>query len=316
MNKLAAVIAVIFALTLEPAFAQEKPATPAPAPSGPSLAPPPQPSPWTGFHVGLDGGYAWDPNVYTLTVPVFPGFDNQEINEFGAVYSGITHSQASALSATGVTHPNVGGFFGGGQVGYDYQFGNSFVVGVEADLQGAGIQGRQGFVGAASTSFTDVGSCSDGCIDTVTSLVQNEKSINWIGTARARFGYLVTPTLLVYGTGGLAYGGVSAQTSISQSTGGHTVLISPGSDGHISSARLGWTIGGGLEWLFFRSWSVKVEGLYYDLGNIRFASGPLQNISPTSEFIEGEPNASNILVSTTHTQFYGSIFRIGLNYHF
>jgi len=277
---------------------------------------------WGGFHVGLDGGYAWDPNVYTTTLPVLAGFDNQEIDDFGAVYSGITHSGASALSATGATHPIVSGVFGGGQVGYDHQFGSSFVAGVEADVQGAGIRGRGGFVGAASTSFTDVGSCSlantagAGCIDTVASHVQNEKSINWIGTARVRFGYLAMPTLLVYGTGGLAYGGVSAQTSISQSWSGHDLLLSPGADGRISDTRVGWTIGGGFEWLFSPNWSVKVEGLYYDLGTVQFASGPLQNISLTSQFIPGEPNASNVLLSTTHTRFYGDMFRVGLNYHF
>jgi outer membrane immunogenic protein len=322
MNSLAAVTAVVFALTAEAAFAQNSPESL--PPSGPSPVSLPA-QPWSGFHVGLDGGYAWDPNIYTASIPLFADFDNQEINDFGAVYSGITHSQASALSATGVTHPNVSGFFGGGQVGYDHQFGSSFVAGVEADVQGAGIRGRGGFVGAASTSFIELpagNSCSleatdgAGCIDTVTSHVQNEKSINWIGTARARFGYLAMPTVLVYATGGLAYGGVSAQTSISQSWSGHTILLSPGADGHISNTRVGWTIGGGFEWLFSPNWSVKFEGLYYDLGTVRFASGPLQNTSPTSEFAPAFPNATNTLVSTTHTRFYGDVFRVGLNYHF
>ncbi len=299
MTKVAAVTAVVFALTAEAAFAEEK-----------------QPPPWSGFHVGLNGGYAWDPNISTLTVPVLAGFDNQEIIDFGAVYSGITHSQASALSATGVTHPNVSGFFGGGQVGYDRQFGGSFVAGVEADVQGASIRGQQGFVGVASTSFTDEGSCFFGCIDTMTSTVQNEKSINWIGTARARFGYLATPTLLIYATGGLAYGGVSAQTSISQSWSGHTPFILPGADGQFNGSRVGWTMGGGFEWMFSPNWSAKVEGLYYDLGTVQFGSGPVVNLVPTSEFIPGEPNAYNILASTTRTQFYGELFRIGLNYHF
>ena len=311
MQKLAAICAVALAITpgsasaetAQPASTEHEQTTPVASPR------------WGGFHVGLDGGYAWDPNVYTTTLPVLAGFDNQEIDDFGAVYSGITHSGASALSATGVTHPNVSGVFGGGQVGYDRQFG-SFLAGVETDIQGANVRGGQSFLGRASTQFTDVGSCSSGCIDTVTSLVQNEKSINWIGTVRGRFGYLATPTLLVYATGGLAYGGVTADSTISQNWTGHTVLIAPGSDGHFSDTRVGWTIGGGLEWLFSPSWSAKVEYLYYDLGTVRFGSSPLVNTSPTSLFIPGFPNASNVLATTTRTGFFGNMFRVGLNYHF
>ena len=63
--------------------------------------------------------------------------------------------------------------------------------------------------------------------------------LDYIGTVRGRAGRLSTPTLLVYGTAGFAYGGVSAwsQTNI----------------------RSGWTAGGGLEWMFAPNWSAKVE---------------------------------------------------------
>jgi len=62
---------------------------------------------------------------------------------------------------------------------------------------------------------------------------------------RGRAGYLITPTLLLYGTAGFAYGDVTAFQRSNTST--------------------GWTAGGGAEWLFSPNWSAKVEYLYVDL---------------------------------------------------
>jgi outer membrane immunogenic protein len=42
------------------------------------------------------------------------------------------------------------------------------------------------------------------------------KSLDYLGAVLACVGYLVTPTLLVYGTGGLAYGGINLNTNIGQ----------------------------------------------------------------------------------------------------
>ena len=324
MNKLAAVTAVYFALTPGAALAEKKrPPAPASPPSEPLSSS--QPTPWSGFHVGVDGGYAWDPNVYTAAYPVIAGIDMLQTDPipfgFGGSYSGITHGGASALSATGASRPNVNGFLAGGQVGYDYQFGGRFVVGVEGDIQGASVRGHGAFTGLASTTFSDPASCDPAekiCTDVVGSSVQNQKSIDWLGTVRGRFGYLVTPTLLVYGTGGLAYGGVTARTSITQQWGGNEYgpsLISPGAAGNISDTRVGWTLGGGVEWFFLQNWSVKVEYLYYDLGNVQFASSPLTTILPIPPSFE-LPNAYNVAIPITHTRFDGNMFRAGVNYHF
>jgi hypothetical protein len=89
---------------------------------------------------------------------------------FAGSYSGITHGGASALSATGTSRPNVNGFFGGGQVGYDHQFGASVVVGIEGDIEGASANGHGAFTGLASTTFSDPASCDPAvkiCTDVV-----------------------------------------------------------------------------------------------------------------------------------------------------
>jgi outer membrane immunogenic protein len=48
---------------------------------------------------------------------------------------------------------------------------------------------------------------ADGRTGRVTTNMTVTKEIDYLGTVRGRLGWLVNPTLLVYGTGGLAYGG-------------------------------------------------------------------------------------------------------------
>ena len=166
------------------------------------------------------------------------------------------------------------GFIGGGQVGYNWQVG-SWLYGVETDFQGltkdvngsiATVNsGVPGFPGEAFTSTTSV-----------------SKSLDYFGTLRARFGYLLTPGFLVYGTGGLAYGGVHASTSISQADTGivgaawerwGTVRAAS-----ISQTRAGWTAGAGVEMQLGPRWTAKAEYLYYDLGSVSYGQNLAANV--------------------------------------
>ena len=85
------------------------------------------------------------------------------------------------------------------------------------------------------------------------------------GTVRARAGYLVTPTLLAYVTGGLAYGQTNVNAAMfSVDTAG---VVPPETGGtSYGSVHAGWTAGAGVEWMFLPNWSAKLEYLYYDLG--------------------------------------------------
>ena len=141
---------------------------------------------------------------------------------------------------------------------------SQWLIGLEADLQGSAIKG--------TTSQTQTPAFLDSTTTSVT------KSIDWFGTVRGRVGYLITPTLLLYGTGGFAYGGVDAFQQ--------------------SSTFTGWTAGGGVEWLFAPHWSAKAEYLYVNLtssGNN--GGGSLWQVS------------NNI-----HPQI--NVVRVGVNYHF
>jgi opacity protein-like surface antigen len=76
----------------------------------------------------------------------------------------------------------------------------------------------------------------------------------------------------------------------------------------LTNTRLGWTAGGGLEWMVSPNWSVKAEYLYYDLGRLAFGAGGLTHFSAGPALFTDLPVAS--------TRFDGHIVRVGLNYHF
>ncbi|MFM9162155.1 MAG: outer membrane protein, partial [Methylocystis sp.] len=121
--------------------------------------------------------------------------------------------------------------------------------------------------------------------------------------------------LLIYGTGGLAYGGVTfnrSTTSIeSHSTDGENHWIALGNASY-SNTQVGWTAGGGVEWMFMPNWSAKAEYLYYDLGNISATSvstlTPLSGTNPTT--------AQLFRSSTYNSRIDGNLVRAGVNYHF
>jgi hypothetical protein len=107
-----------------------------------------------------------------------------------------------------------------------------------------------------------------------------EQSTDWYGTVRGRAGWLATPNLLLFGTGGFAYGRVagSANYVLNSTTfvGSFGIVNAPfGATctvnltcfaGSSSVIRTGWTAGGGLEWLLDQHWSAKVEYQFVDLG--------------------------------------------------
>jgi outer membrane immunogenic protein len=273
----------VIALIGSAAFAADLPSRAPP----PVYLPPPPVFTWTGLYIGGNAGYTWaaSRNVDTTTVPVFadPTFD--------------TELALSSALATGTANVNPNGFIGGGQIGYNFQFANSWVVGIEADIQG--IAGNN-----ATGSFSGAGNPAAFPSETIESTVQSNKRIDYLGTVRGRVGFLMTPTVLIYGDGGLAYGEVKAATGIGQVNfpfGGF------GSFGSISNTRVGWTAGGGVEWLFAPNWSFKVEYLYYDLGRVTYGLSPLTLTSAVGAF-SSAPFSS--------TRFNGNIVRAGLNYHF
>jgi outer membrane immunogenic protein len=169
------------------------------------------------------------------------------------------------------------------------------VTGLEADIQGSGIKGSAR--APAIPTFVPVGPFE--------SSLSSEHKLSWFGTVRGRVGVTVTPDLLLYGTGGLAYGRVDASANWFESfevPDGHFQLQAPAS---VSKTKVGWTAGAGAEWMFARNWSAKLEYLYVDLGSESAIGDVTENGRRGSEAKVGY---------TWHTR--ENIARVGVNYHF
>jgi outer membrane immunogenic protein len=324
-------IATLALMLASSAFAADLPSYKAPPP--PPLPPPPL---WTGFYAGLNAGYAFGGSSQANTA----SFGADPLAALTAPLSASPFVTSNfipgitALANSGSANVNQNGFIGGGQIGYNYQWGQSFVIGLEADIQGAGIRGRGSYAGASADSLAAVIPIGPGIPialnRTAIGTGDIQAGIDWMGTVRGRLGWLFTPTFLVYGTGGLAYGGVYANATHNGAANLGLALppgipfsasigfpVVPGS-GRYSDTRVGWTAGGGFEWMMMPGWSVKAEALYYDLGSATFASSPVVYMSPVSiavgNFAFGGPMMAN--TPATRVRYDGVIARVGVNYHF
>jgi outer membrane immunogenic protein len=272
------------------------------APPPPVVLPPPPL--WTGFYAGVNAGYEWAASRSLATTAV-PG---PCVGPAGGCVLAPNYSITSALASTFSPQINPSGFIGGGQIGYNYQFANSWVVGIEADIQGIAGASRN-FSFASTTNNPNSLAFPINQFATVT------KSLNYLGTVRGRLGWLLTPTLLIYGDGGLAYGGINSDTGITQTVFATPTLVPGFAVGRASSTQVGWTAGGGVEWMFLPNWSAKVEYAYYDLGSVSYRLNPLV-IAGTGLGLTPPGAPFSTSYARTSTRFNGNIVRAGINYHF
>lgn len=264
MKKILLGIAAIAALVATPALAADL-ALKAP--------PPPPPPSWTGFYIGLDGG---------------AGFNTQTGNNININPAGVVSGTGAGGPIADVISP-LGGFFGG-QAGYNWQNG-VVVYGIESDLQWSHIQ----------QANTVNAPCCEPTLTTGADLFSANANLDWFGTTRARLGILASPRLLLYATGGGAYGGATL-------TGNWFAPATPGF-GYPSSASAtkgGGVVGAGFEYAFTGKLSLKAEALYYDMGTL------------TSSFTcpAAATTCSAGYTAQGAFRIEGVLARFGLNYHF
>jgi outer membrane immunogenic protein len=272
-------------------------ATPALAADMPLKAPPPPPVPvasWAGCYVGLNAGAIVGDDHYDLTMA--GGFlDPVNLFSIPANGSQLNHSYT----------PGPVGFTGGGQIGCNQQNG-AWVYGVEADIDGASRLDT-------TTNYGPAGPFTGGGPFLASSHTEDvTKQVDLYSTLRARLGYTVTPTWLLYLTGGLAVGEIKSTTNVQFGT-DQFYLSSFGFSGSDTTTRVGWTVGAGTEWALGNNWSVKAEYLFLDFGSFTYLSGcSTPALCGPGLLAPGQAP----FAWQTHVRADESVFRLGVDYKF
>ena len=221
---------------------------------------------WTGFYIGADAGGAWTHNSATWNPLPSP----------------------TAFGANAITsNDNGAGFIGGIHAGYNYQIAPTWVVGIEGDWMWSSEKGSwtQGWFNPNTGTVSAPGSFT----------TMSEK-LNLLSSIRGRIGYLATPNLMAYGTGGVAFARFDDEASNSNGT----AYATAASD---HNTQTGFTVGGGLEYMMTAYWTVKAEYLFY-----RFNSG--QSVTANSTAFPTFP--SNYVWHSTNI----NVARAGVSYKF
>jgi high affinity Mn2+ porin len=190
---------------------------------------------------------------------------------FGSANATLGDPTSSAsggiASAGGVT--GYGSFFGGAQAGYELFFASRLMLGIEVDM-----------------SFPDYRDLAQVLSYRATGTGTANEQLEYLASLRGRAGYAMgawTPFV----TGGIAW----ASTRYSR-----TDLTTGNEDANPSNIRLGYVLGGGVDYRLDSRWSARAEYLYTNLGltGLAFASAPARYDS----------------------QYDLHRFRVGLNYKF
>ncbi len=179
------------------------------------------------------------PPVYVPPVPIFT---------WTGVYIGGQIGYAWGTSNTNIGDnfgdftsfsTNNNGVIGGAHVGYNLQL-NQFVIGLEGDVDGS------------SLSKTVTGTPLIAGVLFVPVTISGNLDVQ--GSIRGRIGY-AWDRVLLYATGGVAFGGFSGSIS------------TPFGYDSASTTRVGWTVGGGLEYAVTNNWSIRAEYRYAQFGH-------------------------------------------------
>jgi outer membrane immunogenic protein len=262
---------------------------------------------WTGFYVGANLGYSWgrssnDWNFVAFNAGAGPG---------PCLPAGF------AWCAAGSDSSKLNGAIGGLQAGYNWQTGN-YLAGIETDIQISGQKGSNIFTGAVPLVP------GNGLPPGIVAANHSEKLL-WLGTLRGRAG-ITFDRWLVYATGGLAYGEVKAEgaATATGAPGGNVAACLPNGCPFLpfgswsnSRTKAGWTAGVGVEGAIGNNWTVKLEYLYVDLGNVDTTFATLPGC-----YGNGSAGAGAFCLNTAagtgtiHSRVTDNIFRVGINYKF
>jgi outer membrane immunogenic protein len=258
----------------------------------PYKAPPPPPpvQDWSGIYVGIEGGYGWGHDRFDQAFDPF--FGKTPV----LLQPAPTPSPALAdvrfvpfpINDPTISSINQRGWLGGGFAGVQKQWG-SLVLGLDAGIDGADIKGS-----TTATNFqscTGTPNCHLGGIIAAAALVpvpttainiSQQQTINskidLLGYAGPKVGWALSPSWMIYGTGGLAFAHTEANASqaqtVQQCVG---TSCKPFGDFDFSQTQsggltaFGWAAGAGIDWKYeIDPGSAVVLGvkyLHYGFGN-------------------------------------------------
>lgn len=189
----------------------------------PAYIPPPPIFSWTGIYVGGQVGYGWGTGNFNRNL-IIPG--------------------GPALSGTLGQNPN--GVIGGAHVGYQYQI-NQWVLGIEGSVDGTSLSADS----AAAFPNTPVGPV----------ILTASSNADIQGSIRGKLG-IAWDRVLIYATGGVAFGGFNSDINISAPN------VPFFATANRSTTKVGWTVGGGLQYAVTNNWWVFAEYRFTDFGNL------------------------------------------------
>jgi outer membrane immunogenic protein len=231
--------------------------------------------PWNGFYAGVFAGGAWgNGDIATDVGRLGPG----------SYFSTQSSIDSVERSASGEKQSQ--GFVGGVQFGANRRF-DRFVIGAEVDYGAFNLGGHHGAADVQYPQFPFLYT------------VDTAYSTDWLLTGRGRLGWLASPDLLVFFTGGLAVSDVKVSNSFFDRNG---VVVGAQGGSTSSRTKLGYTLGGGFEFAVSGPWSIKAEYLYVDLGKSTVASS-IGFVGLTNPF-------------DTSVDLTANVGRIGINYSF
>ena len=251
-NKIRFGLAGIVALTISsPLFAADMPV------KAPPLAPPAAVYDWTGVYVGGEVGGKWTSDKWNTTCV-----------DAGGAPLGLCGSPVSlaafpgAPDSTAANTFKTSGLRAGVYGGLDIQVSPSWVVGIEGDWAGYKKSSTvPGILGCSTAA------CTGGALVPF-SLGGDFTSVKFGDdySARLRAGYLVTQTVLAYGTGGIAFQRISATLACTGATSPACLF------NHMETQNntlWGYTVGGGLEWRVAQNWLLRGEYRYSNFGTLK-----------------------------------------------
>jgi opacity protein-like surface antigen len=221
---------------------------------------------WTGFYVG---GY------------VSGGRQDGDTRIRGQGPDNSVQTSIDAGNVASSLNPSGERVLGGGLVGFNFQTG-AFVFGAETDFSAAHLGG------SSSSTVNPFGV-------TVSTAAKNE--LFTLGTVRGRVG-LAFGDLLIFGSGGYAYGRVGQSGSIVPNPAQNPTYV--GSNAEMAG---GWAAGGGIEYAIGPRISLKLDYLHYNLGTQTYTLGE------TTGLVRGE---TAVMRASTK----GDVARAGVNVRF